>query len=112
MNSDIVQQLVDLGAPPDVIQEARGKSEAPPVRREFGVWQENWIAVMLFRNLGTQWNVVAGMGGAFYTGLKYEVVEGQMRRLRIPQKKWPDYWDDLYVMEAAALPLLNKSMSS
>lgn len=109
MNANVVQQLVDLGAPPEVIAAARAKVDAVPVTRDFGVWEENWTSVRLFRNLGTQWIVVAGMCGVRYMGINYDVVEGQMRRLRIPPKKWPEYWDDLDVMEKAALPLLNKS---
>ncbi len=109
MNSDIVQQLVNLGAPPDVIDAARGKAEAAPATRDFGVWEENWDSVRLFRNLGTQWIVAVGMAGARYLGINYGVVECQLRRLGIPRKQWPAFWDDLDVMERAALPLLNNT---
>lgn len=79
-----------------------------PTDQDFHVWQENWTALQLFLKLETQWAMEVGMAGAVYTGLKYEAVEPQMRRLRISPDDWPEYWDYLELMEHAALPLLNK----
>ncbi|NML62270.1 DUF1799 domain-containing protein [Massilia sp. RP-1-19] len=113
MTDDIVDQLVALKAPPDVIEAARDRAQArrggaAAANDTFDVWPENWTSVQLFLNVSTQWDVVAGMSGLIYMGLKYEIVPEQMDRLRIARKKRADMWGDLSLMERAALPLLNK----
>lgn len=61
------------------------------------MWPENWPAVALFVELTTQWR----FGPAGPTGLDYGV-------LPILCPEWRDHFDDLRVMEAAALEEMRK----
>lgn len=50
------------------MQDARDEFE------DFDVWPENWNAVDVFQQCGTQWTVLVGMGGVFHEGLDYRKV--------------------------------------
>ncbi len=67
--------------------------------QEVEVWPENWRVVALFATLWTQWAV--GMGGA--TGLRYEAVYPLLDRQYSDPDEWDQAFDDVRVMEAAAL---------
>lgn len=60
----------------------------------------------LFCALGTQWNIVCGMSGAFYTGLNYQsaYLLARMKRIRMTEA----LSSDLQIMESAALSVLNE----
>lgn len=73
---------------------------APPV----GIWPDNMDAVKVFAAMGTQWRT--GMGGA--TGLDYGVLPSVFRLTAVPRADWPDVFDDLRVMEGAALVEMHK----
>lgn len=64
-----------------------------------GVWPDNWDAVNLFVAMLTQWR----MGFSGRTGLDYGVVPTVLRLLGIARSSWPDLFQDLRVMEQAAL---------
>lgn len=64
------------------------------------VWPENWPAFLLFTSLQTQWNV-GGMGGR--TGLRYEALYPLLDRQAEDRDKWQQLFDDVQVMEYAAL---------
>lgn len=64
-----------------------------------GVWPENWDSVQVFISLGTQWTV--GPGGPI--GLVYASLPVVLRRWRIPLDRRDAVFDDLQVMEGAAL---------
>ncbi len=72
----------------------------------FIVYEENWQTVEMFMRMQTQWHT--SMGG--YVGLKYEVllVSGGLFDLYNIDKR-RDVLEGLQIMEAAALPELNKS---
>lgn len=65
------------------------------------VWPENWPAVELFHQLRTQWNVA--MAGP--TGLRYEAVYPLLDRLFADD--WQQVFDDLQVLERAALDAMH-----
>lgn len=67
------------------------------------VYPENLAAWSLFCGLQTQWQVVAGAGGAHYTGLPYPAVESALRLQRVPRSHWADLFADLRVLELAWL---------
>lgn len=69
------------------------------------MWPENAASVEFFCRCATQWNVAAGMAGLYYLGLRYEAVESAMRMRRV--KGRATLFDDLQVMEGAALAALN-----
>lgn len=90
--------------------DAFGGEDVPlPVdpEEDFAVYPENWEAVQLFLKLGTQWRVGA-MGGFF--GLDYSSVESTMRICRVRKKR--KVFEQLRIMEVAALPVLNKKEST
>ena len=98
-----------LGAPPggrdDLGEDARAFGIALEEEHQddddFEVWPENWPAVQLFMELGTQWRVAAGMGGLAYLGLDYAAVIAYLRGLRVPE--WRERLKELRVMELAAV---------
>ena len=64
------------------------------------IWPENWPAFLLFTSLQTQWNV-GGMGGR--TGLRYEALYPLLDRQTATPEQWQQLFDDVRVMEHAAL---------
>jgi len=64
----------------------------------------NWDSLLAFLACDTQWRVVGvGLGGMIWIGLDYVACDVVFRR-----GKYADHvWDDLRVMEEAALPILN-----
>lgn len=59
-------------------------------------------SVTLFCSLITQWRM--GFSGA--VGLDYGVIPATLRLMGYPRQAWPDLFDDLRVMEFAALKAL------
>lgn len=76
--------------------------EATP---ETEVWPDNSMPVNVFIALSTQWRV--GMAGA--TGLDYNAVPSVMRLLGVPKKLRTSVFDDLRIMEDAALETMRKA---
>lgn len=63
------------------------------------VWPDNWTAVRVFAALGTQWRV--GFSGI--TGLDYNAIPVVLRIKDVPRSQWRDVFEDLRVLERAAL---------
>lgn len=61
-------------------------------------------AVKVFAAMGTQWRT--GMAGP--TGLDYGVLPNVFRLTAVARKDQPDVFDDLRVMEGAALKHMHK----
>jgi len=78
--------------------------------RDFGegdgipVWPDNWLSVRIFNALCTQWRV--GMNGP--TGLDYGAIPVVLQLKQIPETDWPDLFDDICVMEQAALSTMHE----
>lgn len=70
---------------------------------DYAVWPENWPSYLVFSNMGTQWRV--GMNGA--SGLDYNVLSEIWRRLKIPFNARDDIFQDIRLMESAALQQMN-----
>lgn len=68
------------------------------------IWPENLLAFQVFSALGTQWRV--GMGGA--TGLDYNAVPVVLRLQGVPRGEWPQLFEDVRTMEAAALAVMRQ----
>ena len=68
----------------------------------FEVWEENWPAVEMFLRCQTQWRTT--MSGV--CGLDYTAVQWLFRLYEV--KDQPAVLEDLQVMEAAAVKILNK----
>lgn len=74
----------------------------PPPQVE--IWPENLRAFDLFVALGTQWRV--GMSGP--TGLDYNVLYRKMDRLGLTPEEYDALEQDIAVMEAEALAVMNE----
>lgn len=72
---------------------------------EVEVWPENWKAWTLFCRVLTQWRVASGgfssAGGP--TGLDYGAVYPLLDRMADDKQEWMEMFEDLQVMESAAL---------
>lgn len=75
------------------LEEASG----PPIE----VWPDTERSVYVFDALGSQW-LRAGMGGT-PTGLIYGSIEPVLRVMAVPADDWTKVFEDIRVMEAAAL---------
>ena len=74
----------------------------PEAPEDYEVWEENWPAVEVFLRCQTQWRTT--MAGV--CGLDYSAVEWLFRLYGV--KDQPAVLEDLQVMEAAAIKILNK----
>lgn len=68
------------------------------------LWPDNEPAVMVLVQMGTQWRV--GMGGP--VGLDYAALPFVMRVSGIPRADWPGIFEDLRVLENAALKTMSE----
>lgn len=57
-----------------------------------------------FVSLGTQWRI--GVSGP--SGLDYGVIPGVLRLSGIPEDGWPPLFEDLRIMEDAALTVMHE----
>lgn len=83
---------------------AWGFTEADMAALPVEVWPDNMDAVKVFSAMGTQWRT--GMSGV--TGLDYAVLPSVLRLTAVPRADWPAVFDDLRVMEGAALTHLHR----
>lgn len=63
------------------------------------VWPDNGPAYEIFTTVQTQWNV--GMGGR--CGLRYEALYPLLDRATDTPERWQELFDDVRIMEYAAL---------
>jgi len=68
------------------------------------VWACNWPAFDLFSKVGKQWRV--GFNGR--EGLDYNVVFHLMDRMGLDAKHWDWLFEDIRVLEEAALQTMRK----
>ncbi|WP_319496324.1 DUF1799 domain-containing protein [uncultured Cohaesibacter sp.] len=74
-----------------------------PEDEAFDIMAKNKDSMLAWLNVETQWKVIASMAGLIWIGLNYTAVDVALRRLSFPDA----VFDDLLVMEKAALPILN-----
>lgn len=89
--------------PPDQDELARFGLRAD----DFGaveVWPDVWPAVEAFSALGTQWRVSANGP----VGLDYAAIPVVFRMLGVRREDWQDLFDDLRLIERAALEEMHK----
>lgn len=68
------------------------------------IWHENSLAFNVFSNLSTQWRY--SMNGV--TGLDYNVLPTVLRMMKVARDEWHQIFDDIRIMESAALTEINK----
>ncbi len=62
-------------------------------------------AISVFIAMSTQWRV--GPGGPY--GLDYQALPVTLRLCEVPRQAWPDVFDEIRVMEIAALAEIRKA---
>jgi len=77
--------------------------EQPPT--DFEVWEENWLALEMFLRCQTQWRTT--MSGVL--GLDYVVVAWLLKLYEVENTR--ALLEDLQVMEAAAMMVINSRSS-
>ena len=97
------QALYEPVAPPN--QLAQFGISAADLDETVEVLPDNWPAFVVMEALGTQWRV--GMAGR--TGLDYSAVPAIMALVGIPKKTRSQVFQDVRVMEAAALLVMSES---
>lgn len=107
IDDNVIDGLIQAGAPDEVIESAR-QNMAGDSDDAFEVWEENWLSLLFFLAVSTQWNVAAGMSGLFYVGLNHSAVEANMNMRGIKKQARLDLCNDVLLMERAALEVLNK----
>lgn len=68
------------------------------------MWAENAEPFGIFTALQTQWRP----GASGVVGLDYAAIEPVLRLQQVDPARWPALFDDLRVMERAALKVINK----
>jgi hypothetical protein len=91
-----------MGAPEEVI--AKFKEDAKP--ESFDVFPEHWDAFEIFARMTTQWSVAEGA----FVGLNYQSLDLLFKLYKIRDRR--QAFEDIQVMEAAALKILNKPKGS
>ncbi|MGW8391121.1 DUF1799 domain-containing protein [Pseudoduganella sp. HUAS MS19] len=91
-----------------MVAQAEDAAAAKTVDDDCQVFEDNWLAVTTFCTLATQWKLLLGAADVLYVGLDYGAVETVFRLEQVPAADWRAVFQDLRVMERAALPLLNE----
>ena len=92
-----------------MIEAARSRQSTTSAGDDFAVHCDNWDSLLFFlQTSATQWNVVAGLEGLYYIGLRHESFERDMKLYGIKRRNRPALYADLLIIERAALKVLNK----
>lgn len=105
----VVAGLEAAGAPPEVIERARGQA----VREDCYVWADNWPVFEVFAALSGQWRYVqGGMSAPVAIGLDYVALDVTLRLMDVPRKKRSGMFRMLRVMEAEVLDVYRERDAS
>ena len=74
----------------------------------FRVWPENWDSVQVFLLCAGSCEIVAGMSGIFYLGIKLSEIETAMRMMKIPFMKRLGIARDVAYMASIAAEVKNR----
>ena len=101
-------ELAGLGFSPAQRAEWRERADQTEAAWEqvdvFEVWPENWDTLMLWLTCGCRYWRVAALGGCLGLDLVQFEAAARLRRLDLT----PEQVEDLELMAAAALPILNR----
>lgn len=106
VDAGVIEQLERFKAPQAVIDRARERMRSADAD-DFEVWPDNWQAVSFFCRLETQWRYVGSMASVHRVGLEYGGVEAAMRLTGIARGMRAALFDDICLMETAALAVWN-----
>ncbi|MFL9883117.1 DUF1799 domain-containing protein [Paraburkholderia agricolaris] len=106
VDAGVADALAAFGARHADVASARERAPEPA----FEVYAENWDAVQVFSALSTQWRMAAfsGFGAArlVHTGLDYSAIEPVYRLIGIGRDRRAAIFQQIRVMEEAALDAL------
>lgn len=106
-DESVAQALEAIGAPPEVIAQARSQSGSD----DFEVFEDNWETLQAFLDLDTSWTLAPlGMGGSVRFGLPSTEIESTLRMLGIRGKARKKLFQNLRMMERAALEVIADSL--
>ena len=103
--AELAAQLAAMGAPPEVVAQARGKRRV----LQFGVWPENEPTLRVWLAMETQWRPLPqGMAGSAPQGLDYAALPVVMdfEEIEVAQRK--TIFRHLQIMESAALAAMRE----
>jgi len=96
------------GAPSDII-EAATAATASPSSAEFEVWPENWQTLEIFLDLSSCWTwLSAGLITPIRIGIAATEIEATLRLHGLRGKRRRNRYQEIRLMEAAALEVLRK----
>jgi hypothetical protein len=108
MDASVLKSLIAMQAAPEVIDAV--KKQHASKEENFAVYEDNWESLMFFLAVANQWNVTANVSNLIYLGLNWSGIESVIRTFRPVQKaKRAQLFDDLRIIERAALSVLNKT---
>lgn len=99
--------MLELGVSAEQIAALTDSDEENPDDGFFEVWPENWLTVQVWMRCADSWDIVSGLGGVYYQGLKSARIETVLRLMQIPESDKMEIFDDLITMSAAAREVLN-----
>lgn len=93
-----------MGAPADVIEQARAGSTAS----DYEIWPENEDVLDAFLELQTSWDwVTPGMGSPVRVGIRSTEIESTLRMMGFRGERRIEAFRDLRTMERAAINALS-----
>ena len=105
---DMLKNLRDWNAPAEHVDPVLREIERLSADHDFEVHPDNADAVEVFCQLGTQWRMLATLGGAVTQGLDYSAVDATLRLLRFKPARRTELFHDLRLMESAALKAMSE----
>ncbi|AEJ02170.1 protein of unknown function DUF1799 phage-related protein [Nitrosomonas sp. Is79A3] len=104
IDQNVIDGLIASGAPPEIIASATA-SFSGQTENDCDVWPDNWRSVLLFRSVGTQWQI-APSGKRI--GINYQSVESLMNMQNIRKHRRGSLMNDIRFMEEIALSVFRE----
>lgn len=95
--------MVAMGAPSEVIEQARGSAQQS---RDLEIFEDNVPAVAVFQRMHTQWRT-RGMDGAIM-GMDYAPLPFVMRMCGIAANQRQAVFEDIVIMEIETLKVIRE----
>lgn len=86
----------------------RAKQPQPEPVEDVELSPEEWAAWQIFLDTLRDWNLVAGIGGVWFEGVKVPAIESAMNLRRIKPRERLKVWSMVKVLEDEARLVRNK----
>lgn len=108
-DDNVAAGLRTMGVCEAEIERHQGNHAVQETAPDFEVYADNWVSVLFFLSLRTQWSFATdGMGFVKRLGLIYPAVESAMRMRGTKRAKQLALLEDVQVMEFAALQVVEE----